>query len=67
MLGEKSFGKGTVQQIVQFSDGSSLKMTMAEWRTPLGRKIDGIGIQPDKVVVKGERDEPLVQALEILR
>ena len=42
IVGEQTFGKGTVQQVIDFTDGSSLKMTVAEWKTPKGRKIDGI-------------------------
>lgn len=69
VVGEKTFGKGTVQQIEQFSDGSSLKLTIAEWHTPLGRKIDGVGIDPDETVVfqAGDRDAQLLRALDILR
>ena len=69
VLGEKSYGKGTVQQIIEFDDGSSLKMTIAEWLTPEGRKIDGVGIQPDVVVEmqEGDRDEQMLKALELLR
>lgn len=71
VLGEKTFGKGTVQQVVDFSDGSSLKMTIAEWKTPKGRKIDGLGVMPDIVVgsgaTMGTTDEPLQKAFDILR
>lgn len=68
LVGEKTFGKGTVQQLVQFSDGSSLKFTIAEWFTPKGRKIDGVGIQPDEVIEQGkERDDQLQRALQIIR
>lgn len=67
IVGEKTFGKGTVQQVLQFTDGSSLKMTVAEWMTPSGRKIDQVGIEPDFVVPEGDRDEPMLKALELLR
>jgi C-terminal peptidase prc len=69
VVGEKTYGKGTVQQIEQFSDGSSLKLTIAEWKTPLGRKIDGLGIEPDISVplVAGDRDAQLLKALDLLR
>jgi len=67
IVGEKTFGKGTVQQVLQFTDGSSLKMTVAEWLTPSGRKIDGLGVTPDFVVELGDRDEQMLKALELLR
>jgi len=68
IMGEKTFGKGTVQQIVEFRDGSSLKMTIAEWLTPKGRKINGTGVEPDQLVTAGEgRDEVLLRAIDMLR
>ncbi|MBT7337732.1 PDZ domain-containing protein [Candidatus Peregrinibacteria bacterium] len=68
LIGGKSFGKGTVQQVLQFNDQSNLKMTIAEWFTPNGRKINGIGISPDIGMSEiGGRDAPLLRALEILR
>lgn len=68
VVGENTFGKGTVQQIVEFRDGSSLKMTIAEWKTPADRKIDGIGVAPDVAVDSAsEPDAALKKALELLR
>ena len=68
LVGEKTFGKGTVQAVLQFQDLSGLKMTIAEWFTPKGRKIDKVGIEPDvKVVYSVERDDQMVKALELLR
>ncbi|MBM3231363.1 S41 family peptidase [Candidatus Peregrinibacteria bacterium] len=68
VIGSKSFGKGTVQQVVQFVDQSNLKLTIAEWLTPQKRKIDGAGIMPDIAVKEEEgRDAPLLKALELLR
>lgn len=67
IIGEKTFGKGTVQQIIDFTDGSSLKMTIAEWFTPLGRKIDKNGIEPDVVVPSGQgRDDQMLRAIDQL-
>jgi carboxyl-terminal processing protease len=51
IVGEKSFGKGTVQELLPLSDGSSLlKLTVAHWVTPNGNIIDKNGIVPDIVV-----------------
>jgi carboxyl-terminal processing protease len=67
LVGETTFGKGTVQQLLEFNDGSSLKMTIAEWRTPKGRKIDGVGVKPDLEVVNSETgDEQMDRALGLI-
>lgn len=47
IVGEKTFGKGSVQDYEQLSDGSGLKITVAEWLTPKGRHIDKNGVVPD--------------------
>jgi len=47
IIGHQSFGKGTAQDLLPFEDGSALKLTIAEWLTPLGRQINGIGVTPD--------------------
>ena len=68
LIGSKTFGKGTVQQVLQFNDQSNLKMTIAEWFTPKGRKINALGINPDIGISEAEgRDAPLLKALEILK
>lgn len=68
VVGETTFGKGTVQQIMEFADGSSLKLTVAEWQTPKRRKIDGLGVTPDIVVEQSETgDAQLQRALEEVR
>nr|WP_314728281.1 S41 family peptidase [Bacillus sp. Marseille-Q3570] len=46
VVGEKSFGKGTVQQAVEMEDGSSLKLTMFKWLTPDGNWIHKKGVEP---------------------
>ena len=46
-VGEKSYGKGKVQQTYQLSDGSMAKLTSAKWLRPNGQCIDGIGLIPD--------------------
>lgn len=50
IVGEKSFGKGTVQELMPLSGGSMLKLTIAHWVTPRGNIIDKNGITPDVVV-----------------
>ncbi|OGY79941.1 MAG: hypothetical protein A3B74_01625 [Candidatus Kerfeldbacteria bacterium RIFCSPHIGHO2_02_FULL_42_14] len=50
VIGEKTFGKGSVQDFRKFPDGSTLKLTVAEWTTPNSRSITDQGITPDIVV-----------------
>lgn len=47
VVGEKTFGKGSVQELINLSDGSSLKVTIAKWFTPNGVNISEFGIKPD--------------------
>jgi len=47
IVGQRSFGKGSVQQIYSFSDGSALKLTIAQYYTPGDVSIQGVGIVPD--------------------
>jgi carboxyl-terminal processing protease len=53
IVGEKTFGKGSVQELVNFEDGSSLKVTIAKWFTPNGVNISESGIKPDVEVLFG--------------
>ncbi len=50
LVGTKTYGKGSVQNVIPLSDGSSLHVTVAEWLTPNGRQITGQGLRPDVVV-----------------
>ena len=50
LLGEKSFGKGSVQKLVGLTDGSMLKVTVARWYTPSGLNISEKGITPDTTI-----------------
>ncbi len=73
LVGEKTFGKGSVQDLTNLSDGSSVKLTIAKWLTPLRRAIDEIGIKPDYEVkltaedLSNNRDPQLDKALQLLR
>lgn len=75
LIGEKTYGKGTVQTAYSLSDGSSLKYTTEKWLTPKGKWIDGKGVNPDKNVLltdeyllnpTTENDLQLQSALEFL-
>ena len=63
VLGERSYGKGTVQEIITLSDGSLLEVTVGKYRTPEGRVIDGQGINPDLLVPENIE---LAKALQVL-
>lgn len=73
LIGKKSFGKGTVQELQQLKDGSSIKITIAHWLTPNGQLIDKNGIKPDYEVsiseedAKNSKDPQLEKAIEILK
>ncbi len=69
IVGEQSFGKGVVQNVNTLSDGSILKVTIAEWITPGGNHIDKKGITPDVKVEnrEGGRDDQLLEALKLLK
>jgi len=73
LIGEKSFGKGTVQQLETLKDGSMVKITVAHWRMPGGELIDKNGIDPDFEVKISEEDiiaghDPqLDKAIEVIK
>ena len=56
IIGEKTYGKGVVQQLVNLSGGTLLKVTTAHWYTPNGNSINGTGITPDKEVTRSYED-----------
>lgn len=68
IIGEKSFGKGTVQALEMLEDGSALKYTIAEWVRPSGKIINEKGIEPDIEVkdknLEDEKDEVLQEAIK---
>ena len=55
VVGERTFGKGSVQTVIPLADGGALKLTTSEYFTPSGRSIDGTGVEPDVVVQGGPR------------
>lgn len=61
LLGTKTFGKGSVQTVIDLEDGSGLKLTVARYLTPSGRSIHEKGIDPD-VVVEEDRGPAVVSA-----
>ncbi len=70
LIGEKTFGKGSVQDFSTFSDGSSIKITIANWLTPKGRIIDKIGIIPNIEIINENNsniDLQLNKAIELLK
>lgn len=56
IIGEKTFGKGSVQEYDEYGDGSALKLTVALWFTPKDRSIDKDGIAPDEEVKMTDED-----------
>ena len=72
IVGEQSFGKGSVQNLEALSDGSSVKITVARWLTPKGKQIDEEGIKPDVEIElteedwNSDQDPQMDKALEIL-
>ena len=68
IVGTKTYGKGTVQEVLTFQSGEALKITIGEWLTPLGRTIDKIGVQPDIVTTDtATPDQQLKAAINALR
>jgi len=73
LIGEKTFGKGSVQELERLREDSFLKITVAKWLTPKGQSITDVGLEPDRVVEMTEedyeegRDPQLDEAIEIIR
>ncbi|MDO8739985.1 MAG: S41 family peptidase [Candidatus Woesearchaeota archaeon] len=73
LIGEKSFGKGSVQQVLELRDGSMIKITVAKWLTPNGNSISEVGLTPDIKIeltdkdFEDNKDPQLDKALEIIK
>lgn len=73
IIGEKSFGKGSVQEITELPQKASVKISIAKWLTPSGVSINENGISPDIVIerneddIKNNRDPQLDKALEVIK
>jgi len=65
-LGERSYGKGTVQEIMGMPDGSVLKLTIARYFSPKDAKIDGVGVVPDVELPASRRGETVDEALALM-
>ncbi len=70
LIGEKSFGKGSVQELVSLSSDTAVKVTIAKWITPSGKNLNKDGLNPDIEVkltdddIKNQRDPQLDRALQ---
>ena len=73
LIGAKTFGKGSVQELVKITPETSLKLTIARWLTPLGHSISEEGLTPDYKVkistkdLEAKRDPQMDKAVEILK
>ena len=70
IVGEKTFGKGVIQELYTLNDGSGLKITIKEYFTPNRNKINKVGITPDYEIIEEketEEDEQLQKAMELLK
>lgn len=69
LIGEKTYGKGSVQDIIPLYGSAALRLTIAEWLTPKDRAINKMGIEPDVVIedkIEGTSDAVLEKALELV-
>lgn len=73
LVGEKTYGKGSVQEVDTLSDGSTVKVSIAAWLTPAGHEIDKVGLTPDIEIeltdddIEADRDPQFQKALEVIR
>jgi carboxyl-terminal processing protease len=69
LIGQNTFGKGTIQQIFPLADQSSIHVTSAEWFTPDRNRLDGVGLQPNILMIPDEagRDIEIEEAVRHLQ
>ncbi len=73
LIGEQTFGKGSVNHLRELSNGGALYVTIARWLTPNGEQIEGVGLVPDVPIAPSEedlatgRDTQLFAAIDTLR
>jgi len=73
LIGERSFGKGSIQELSELKEGSSLKITVAKWLTPKGEILTDVGLKPDIEIeiteedYEEEKDPQLDKAIEVIR
>jgi carboxyl-terminal processing protease len=73
LIGEKTFGKGSVNHLRELSDNGALYVTIARWECPNGEQIEAVGIEPDQEVatteadIDADRDPQLFAAIDYLR
>jgi carboxyl-terminal processing protease len=74
LVGSKSFGKGSVQELIDITPETALKVTIARWLTPNGKSISLEGLKPDvevkfdpELFKKSQKDTQLIKALELLK
>ena len=71
-MGTKTYGKGSVQELLPVTGNTSLKVTVAKWLTPNGKSISENGLTPDYEVkiteadVKADKDPQMEKAIELL-
>jgi carboxyl-terminal processing protease len=65
LIGQKTFGKGSVQDLVELENGGSIKVTIAHWLTPLGTEINKKGVLPDKEVILAEGEKISAQDSQV--
>jgi carboxyl-terminal processing protease len=67
VIGTLTFGKGSLQAVHEFRDGSSARITIAQWLTPTGRVIQKQGLHPEIEQADGNGDAQLQRAIAFLR
>ena len=65
VVGQRSFGKGTIQETVRFRGGIGVTATVGRFSSPRGQTVDGAGIEPDVVVLKNSADPDMAQDAQL--